>query len=120
MKGLIFFIILSISSIASEPCGLISPEEVDLILVNRDFEKSKRVILKNAVDILKDLNFDRDKETVFYTFDFLEKFDSLSSLIILQAFINRDDDYNLIILDYGKFSGGNFYFDAMPNSLKVN
>lgn len=119
MKGLIFLIFLLISLVHSEPCGLISSEEVDLILVNEDSDKSTRVNLRNAVDILKDPNFNRNKDTAFYTFDFLEKFDSLSSFLISKAFIDRGD-HNLIILDYGRFSGGNFYFDAMPSSLKVN
>lgn len=119
MKGLIFLIFLLISLVHSEPCGLISPVEVDLILVNGDPNKSTRVNLRNAVDILQDPNFNSHKDTAFYTFDFLEKFDSLSSFLISKAFIDRGD-HNLIILDYGRFSGGNFYFDAMPSSLKVN
>lgn len=119
MKGLILFILLLTSSISCDPCRLISSEEVDLILVNENPDKATRVSLRNAVNILKDPNFNRNKDTAFYTFDFLEKSDSSSSLLISQAFIHRAD-HNLIILDHGRFSGGNFYFDALPSSIMVN
>lgn len=113
------FLFLTVSFVASENSGSnIEPEDIDLVLVNGYFEKSSRYSLKDAVEILKDKNFHSDRETAFFTFDFNENEDSTSTSTLSDAFLARGD-HNLIILDYGKFSGGNFFFDALPTSVKV-
>lgn len=111
---------MAISFAASENnlSAIIDPEDIELILINKYNEKSTQYNLKNAVNILKDPNFYGERETVFFTFGFNDDQDSISTSVMTEAFSERDD-YNLIILDYGKFSGGNFFFDALPNSVKV-
>lgn len=122
MRGLIVFLFLAVAFVASEKFSTgseINLEDVELVLVNKYYEKSSRYSLKDAVNILKDPNFyNNDRETVFFTFGFNDDQDSISTSVIAEAFSERND-YNLIILDYGKFSGGNFFFDALPNSVKV-
>jgi hypothetical protein len=114
---------LAVSFVASENYSTvnssINPEDVELVLVNKYYEKSSRYNFKNAVNLLQDQNFHGERETIFFTFGFNDDQDSISASAMLEAFSERDD-YNLIILDYGKFSGGNFFFDALPNSVKVN
>lgn len=121
MKVLIVFLLFIFSFVASENFGsgaIINPEDIDLILVNSFNEKSSKYNLKNVVNLLKDVNFHSDRDTAFFTFDFNEDQDSISTSVISEAFSERGD-FNLIILDYGKYSGGNLFFDALPNSVKV-
>lgn len=121
MREIIVFLFLIVAFVASEKFSSgseINLEDVELVLVNKYYEKSSRYNLKDAVNILRDPNFHSEKETVFFTFGFNDDKESISTSVMSEAF-NERNDYNLIILDYGKFSGGNFFFDALPNSVKV-
>lgn len=113
------YLIALFNRIYCESCGPISPEDIDLIFVKDIDYNFVRLNLKNAEKLMEMSSFNRSKETVIYTFDFLETADAISTQIITYPFLKRGD-FNVIILDYGKFSGDNYIFDAVPNAMKVN
>jgi hypothetical protein len=110
------FLHIFITLVRCESCGPISPDEINLVYFN-DFAVS--VSLANVTKIFRHEGFDSEKETIIYTFDFLEKIDSISNQIIAEPFLRNGDKFNFLILDYGNFSGGNYIFDAVPNAIKV-
>lgn len=101
-----------------ESCGPIDILEVNFLLINAS--ASNRIPINiGDTQILWGLpEFKLDRPTVIYAFDFLENHESISAQIIIDAYL-QSDDHNILILDYGKFSGGNYIFDAVPNAIKV-
>lgn len=110
------FLLLFVELLKSESCGPIKHENVNLVYFN-DIVVS--VNLANITKIFNHEAFDSEKETIIYTFDFLEKIDSFSTQIIAEPFLKENEKFNFLVLDYGNFSGGNYIFDAVPNAIKV-
>jgi hypothetical protein len=109
-----------LSSGKCESCGPISPEDIKLIFIKDLDSKFQSFALKDADKFLLDpASFNRSKQTVLYLHDFLENADSMSAQKIAYPFLKRGD-FNVLILDTGKFFGGNYYFDAVPNAVKVS
>lgn len=98
-----------------EHCGFIDPEEVNLVLYKEAIES---VSLNNVDKILNHEFFYPEREIVIFAFDFLENISSPSVQEISESFLEQGS-YNFLVLDYGKFSGGNYFFDALPNAVKV-
>ena len=106
-----------ITFVKCESCGPIKPEDVNLVYFN---DIAVSVNLANVTKIFNHEAFDSEKETIIYTFDFLEQIDSISNQIIAEPFLKDSDKFNFLVLDYGNFSGGNYIFDAVPNAIKVS
>ncbi|CAG9802696.1 unnamed protein product [Chironomus riparius] len=109
-------LLIFITFVNCESCGPIKPDDVNLVYFN---DIAVSVNLANVTKIFNHEAFDSEKETIIYTFDFLEKIDSISNQIIAEPFLKDSDRFNFLILDYGNFSGGNYIFDAVPNAIKI-
>lgn len=111
------FLHIFITFVKCESCGPINSEDVNLVYFN---DIAVSVSLANVSKIFRHEAFDSDRETIIYTFDFLEKIDSISNQIIAEPFLRAGDRFNFLVLDYGNLSGGNYIFDAVPNAIKVS
>jgi len=110
------FLHIFISFVKCESCGPINLEDVNLVYFN---DIAVSVSLANVTKIFRHEAFDSEKETIIYTFDFLENINSISNQIISEPFLRAGDKFNFLVLDYGNFSGGNYIFDAVSNAIKV-
>lgn len=105
-------------SVLCESCGPISIEDVDFLLIKNGYQSNVRVKLNETESLIDSDDFRLENPTVIYAFDFLENHESISTQTIVDAYLLRGD-HNILILDYGKLSGGNYVFDAVPNAIKV-
>lgn len=104
--------------VSTESCGPIDIEDVNFLLINDSISNHVLIRLDETQSLWDTPEFKLDRPTIAYAFDFLENRESISTQIIVDAYLQRRD-HNVLILDYGKFSGGNYIFDAVPNAIKV-
>ena len=62
--------------------------------------------------------FRNDKDTVFYCFGYTETFQSESTQNVVKSYIHRNQ-FNILVLDWENYSGGNYVTEAVPNMFKV-
>lgn len=72
----------------------------------------------DTVSLLEHPDYNENRKTVLYGFGYTEKFTSESTQMIVTAFITRND-YNILVMDWSKYSGGNYIMDAIPNAFQV-
>jgi hypothetical protein len=68
--------------------------------------------------LLSHPDFDANRPTMLYCYGYTENFQRNSTQTVLNAFISRGG-YNLLVVEWSKYSGGNYYFEAIPNSRIV-
>lgn len=58
--------------------------------------------------------------TIVYACGFIESFQTLSVQTVINAYLTRKQEFNIFIIDWSDFSGGNYFLEAVPYSLKVS
>lgn len=74
--------------------------------------------LDDTVSLLEHPDYVEDKKTVLYGFGYTEKYTSESTQMVVSSFLERND-YNILVVDWSNYSGGNYVMDAIPNAFKV-
>lgn len=97
--------------ISGEFCEKIPIEDLNFLIY--------KVGLNETEHFLDNVKFRLEKPAVLYAFDFLETHESISTKTIVEAYLKRGD-HNILVLDYGKYSGGNYFFDAVPYVIKAS
>lgn len=73
----------------------------------------------NIKSLLKASYFDNNKPTLIYAHGFTENFTYPSVQIILNSYLLRRREFNLLFIDWSKYSSGNYILQAVPNLIKV-
>lgn len=76
----------------------------------------KLFALNDTSSLLNDPSFDNNRPTMLYGYGYTERYNSSSVQKIVEAYIERAD-HNILVIDY--YSGGNYFFEAIPNTHKV-
>lgn len=111
-------LILVLNLVSSESCGPIDIDDVNFLFINGSIPNHVLIRLDETQSLWDTPEFKLDRPTIIYAFDFLENHESVSTQSIVDAYLQRGD-HNILILDYGELSGGNYIFDAVPNAMKV-
>lgn len=70
--------------------------------------------------LLNSSYYDNNKMTIVYACGFIESFQTLSVQTVINAYLTRKQEFNIFIIDWSEFSGGNYFLEAVPYSLKVS
>ena len=78
----------------------------------------KAFYFNETSQLLAHPDYDNNRTTILYGYGYTENFLRKSTQTILRAFIVRGN-HNLLVVEWSKYSGGNYYFEAIPNSRAV-
>lgn len=70
--------------------------------------------------LLKSPDYNNKKSTLVYAHGFTESYNSSSVQAIFQAYMTRRRKFNLFLIDWSKYSDGNYFLEAIPNLIKVS
>lgn len=68
--------------------------------------------------LLSHPKFKNEDKTILYGYGYTENYYRKSTQTIVKAFIQRGN-HNIIVVEWSKYSGGNYYFEAIPNARNV-
>lgn len=117
------FILLVLVNIASVKCQCDDVSDVTLVLIRGRSAANLDPISIPWSDIkklLKSPDYNNEKSTLIYAHGFIENYNSSSVQTILQAYMSRRREFNLFLIDWSKFSDGNYFLEAIPNLIKVS
>lgn len=121
MKIKIFLLVLvNIASVRSQ-CDDVS--DVTLVLIRGRSAANLDPISIPWSDIkklLKSPDYNNKKSTLVYAHGFTESYNSSSVQAIFQAYMTRRRKFNLFLIDWSKYSDGNYFLEAIPNLIKVS
>lgn len=67
--------------------------------------------------LLSHRDFNVSRPTMLYCYGYTENYQRNSTQTVLKAYKKRP--HNLLVVEWSKYSGGNYYFEAIPNSRVV-
>lgn len=74
----------------------------------------------NRIDkIANSTYYDDNKKTIVYAFGYRDSYEGEATQAIIKAFMTRRNEFNIFIIDWGYFNGGNYFLKAVPNMFKV-
>lgn len=121
MKIKIFLLVLvNMASVRSQ-CDDVS--DVTLVLIRGRSAANLDPISIPWSDIkklLKSPDYNNKKSTLVYAHGFTESYNSSSVQAIFQAYMTRRREFNLFLIDWSKYSDGNYFLEAIPNLIKVS
>lgn len=119
----IFFFLVILIAIVYVTCQYEDVSDVTFIVL-RGLDASNLDPLKaswdNISSLLNSSFYDNTKKTIIYCYGYMDTFDTDSVQEISKAFAARRSDLNIFVVDLGKYAGGNYVLDAIPNLIKVS
>lgn len=76
------------------------------------------ILINETTKLLTRSRYQNDRPTVIFADGFNATYQSAQSQIIVEAYIIRSD-HNILVLDWTQYSGGDYFWNAVPNSYKV-
>lgn len=116
------FFLLVVVNIASVKCQCDDVSDVTLVLIRG---RSAANLDPNSIPwsdikkLLKSPDYNNKKSTLVYAHGFTESYNSSSVQAIFQAYMTRRREFNLFLIDWSKYSDGNYFLEAIPNLIKV-
>lgn len=91
-----------------------------ILFYRSTFNESDIFDFNHFNEILQHSNYDQNKRTVLYLHGYSESPSSHSVHLIVNSYLARSDDYNIIILDWSIPASENYLFAAVPNAISVS
>lgn len=77
------------------------------------------VPLTDVEKLLESSDYNTSKATFVYAHGFTESFNFPSVQMMIKAYMTRQNEFNILIIDWGKYANGNYFLQSLPNALKV-
>ena len=121
MKG-IYFILVLLISVKFETSHCLGEEfkEANFLFVNgRKNTDNVIVEFNNTKQLLQHPDFHHDRDTMLYCYGYTEDYNADSTQLIVDAYLWRND-HNILVLQWSKYSVGNYILQAVPNTVQVS
>lgn len=89
-----------------------------LNLFRKSIENHDKYFVNESLKLLRHEKFNFHRKTLFYFHGWVEKFDYGSIPRIVEAYIRRNE-YNIVIVDWGPYSDGEYFMHVLPRVIKV-
>lgn len=74
--------------------------------------------MNETKSLLNNLNYNLNRPTVLYVDGYTSIYSSETTQRIVDAYLERSD-HNILVLDWSKYNGADYFWDAVPNMYKV-
>jgi hypothetical protein len=89
------------------------------IASSKSIHNHEKIYLNESLKLLRHEKFNFHRKTVFYIHGWIEKFDFGSIPRIVDAYIRRND-HNIVVVDWGDYSDGEYFLQVLPRVVKVS
>lgn len=73
---------------------------------------------ENITSLLNNVHYFNNRPTVVYAYGFTQTYDSNATQRVIEAYIERND-HNILLIDWFKYSSGDYIYHAVPSAPKV-
>jgi hypothetical protein len=75
--------------------------------------------IKQIGNLTNDTDFNVNRSTVLYVHGYRENVNSESVQTVIKAFLMRDDNQNILVMNWSNYSDGNYATSAVPDLIKL-
>jgi hypothetical protein len=121
MKEVFLFVVFAISfDFALSQCDDVSDAKFIVIRgTNLGNIDPYTVPWTNIKSLLTSSFYDNNKPTIVFAHGYIDSYQSSSVQGIIQAYMTKRNEFNIFIIDWDKYSDGNYFLHAIPNVFKV-